>query len=128
MTERPGSRVRLCASSMARLAAVTAILSATLAILSVATPASARTPKYSGAAPGTVSCSVSAKVSFSPPLTLTGGGTNPSTVTAKLTKCLTGLGSSVDHQERQGHRVVRHKPFELCDAGLRPKQIPYAHD
>ena len=43
----------------------------------------------SGAAPGGVTCALSAKVSFSPALTLTGGGTNPSVVTGTLSGCTT---------------------------------------
>jgi len=43
----------------------------------------------SGAAPGGVTCALSAKVTFSPALTLTGGGTNPSGVTGTLSGCTT---------------------------------------
>ncbi len=49
-----------------------------LALVAIATsgPASAKTTKFSGNAPGTVSCSViTGKVSFKPPLKLTSGGT-----------------------------------------------------
>ncbi len=90
MTQRPVSRVRLHASSSARLSRFTAILSVFVVVLAMASPAGARTPKppkFSGAAPGSVSCSVSAKVSFSPRLTDTGGGTGASAVRAKLSGC-----------------------------------------
>ena len=53
----------------------------------MAQPAAARVPKYAGLAPGSVSCSLSAKVSFSPALTDAGGGTNPSTVKGWLSGC-----------------------------------------
>jgi hypothetical protein len=43
-------------------------------------------PKFSGPAPGQVTCSITAKVSFSPPLTDTGGGT-ATTVKGGLTDC-----------------------------------------
>lgn len=54
-----------------------------------ASPVAAKTksPKFSGAAPGSVTCSVSASVSFSPPLSTTGGGTSKSVIKAKLTGC-----------------------------------------
>jgi YVTN family beta-propeller protein len=51
--------------------------------------AKSKPPKFSGAAPGSVTCTWSAKVAFSPPLTNSGGGTNPSQVTAgKLSRCV----------------------------------------
>jgi hypothetical protein len=43
-------------------------------------------PKFSGPAPGQVTCSLTAKVSFSPPLTDAGGGT-ATTVKGGLTNC-----------------------------------------
>ena len=43
-------------------------------------------PKFSGPAPGQVTCSLSAKVSFSPPLTNSGGSTT-TTVKGVLTNC-----------------------------------------
>lgn len=57
--------------------------------MATASPVAARTraPKFSGAAPGSVTCSVSAKVSFSPPLTNKGGGTSSSAISAKLSSC-----------------------------------------
>ena len=62
-------------------------------VMTVVTPAAAtKPPKFSGAAPGSVTCAVSAKVSFSPPLTSTGGGTSPSTISAKLSGCSTSNG------------------------------------
>jgi hypothetical protein len=39
-------------------------------------------PKFAGAAPGQVSCAVSFAVTFVPPLTASGGGSNPSIVSA----------------------------------------------
>ena len=42
---------------------------------------------YSGAAPGSVTCNLSAQISFSPTLTLSGGGTSPSKVKGKLSGC-----------------------------------------
>ena len=54
--------------------------------------------KFSGAAPGSAICSVMAKVSFSPPLTLDSngvphGGTDPSAIRATLSRC--GTSSNV---------------------------------
>jgi outer membrane protein assembly factor BamB len=49
----------------------------------------ASSPGSPSAAPGGVSCALSATVSFSPPLTLTGGGTSPSAVTGTLSGCTT---------------------------------------
>jgi YVTN family beta-propeller protein len=62
-------------------------LVSTALIIPMAQPAAARVPKYAGAAPGSVSCSLSAKVPFSPALTDAGGGTNPSTVKGWLSGC-----------------------------------------
>ena len=89
MTQRPVSRLRH-ASSATRLSGLAAILSALVVTLAVASPVAAHTPrppKFSGAAPGSVSCAITGKVSFSPALTHTGGGTNPSSVKAKLSSC-----------------------------------------
>ena len=48
-----------------------------LALIAVGSGAASASSKFSGNAPGTVSCSgVSGSVSFKPPLTLTGGGTS----------------------------------------------------
>lgn len=54
-------------------------------------------PPYSGSAPGSVTCNVTMKVSFSPPLTDSGGGTNPSSVSASLrnNSCSPSLSSNV---------------------------------
>jgi len=58
------------------------------AALVAATPAGASSgSRFTGAAPGQVTCTFSGKIQFSPPLTATGGGTNPSTVTGKETNC-----------------------------------------
>jgi streptogramin lyase len=60
-------------------------------VLTPAVPASARTtalPRYNGPAPGSVSCQFEAKVSFSRPLTTSGGAANPSKVKGRLGSCL----------------------------------------
>ncbi len=58
--------------------------------LAASVPAGASAPpRFSGAAPGGVTCAVSVKVSFSPALTRTGGGTNRSVVTGTLSGCTT---------------------------------------
>ncbi len=70
--------------------AVAASLLAVMGMVITATPATAKTPtppKYAGAAPGSVTCSLFAKVSFSPPLTKSGGGTDPSAVKGTLSGC-----------------------------------------
>ncbi len=103
MTQGPVSRLHLRALSRLSIGAV--VLSVAVAALVVAPAALARTarahrfsgvtsntarePKFSGSAPGSVSCSVSAKVSFSPPLTKSGGGTGSSAVKATLSRCTT---------------------------------------
>ncbi len=51
--------------------------------------AQARTNPSIWAAPGQIACSISGKLSFSPPLTTSGGGTNPSVFGGKLSKCVT---------------------------------------
>jgi len=55
--------------------------------LAVASPASAKASTFTGAAPGSVTCALSAIVNFSPRLKDSGGGTGPSTVTGKLSGC-----------------------------------------
>jgi hypothetical protein len=90
MTQRPMERVPLH-MSRSRLSVWTVILSVLVAILATSAPASAKAPKFSGAAPGSITCNLSAKVSFSPPLTHTGGGTSPSTVKAGLGPCFNGF-------------------------------------
>jgi hypothetical protein len=75
---------------------VGAALIAMLGLVALATPASAKTskpPKFVGAAPGSVTCSFSAKVKFSPPLTKSGGGTGLSTVKGTLSNCKTSIGA-----------------------------------
>ncbi len=79
-------------SSLYLQVSVAALLLAVMGMLSMAAPVAAKTPKppkYAGAAPGSVSCSLSAKVSFSPALTDSGGGTRPSTVKGTLSRCRT---------------------------------------
>jgi virginiamycin B lyase len=44
--------------------------------------------RYTGPAPGSVSCQFEAKVSFSRPLTASGGGGNPSKVKGRLESCI----------------------------------------
>ena len=48
-----------------------------------------RASHYQGAAPGSVSCSINATLKFSPKLTLSGGGTSPSTMNGKVSGCST---------------------------------------
>ena len=55
----------------------------------VASPASAKSMTFTGAAPGSVTCALSAIVSFSPRLKNSGGGTDPSTVKGRLSSCTT---------------------------------------
>ncbi len=60
-------------------------------LLTPALPASATSaslPKYSGPAPGSVSCQFEAKVSFSRALTMAGGAGNPSKVKGRLEDCV----------------------------------------
>ena len=55
----------------------------------LASPASAKgTPHFKGDAPGLVVCNLSASVGFSPAITESGGGTNPSSVKGKLSGCV----------------------------------------
>src|SRR5579872_4197543 len=56
-------------------------------VLSSDAAVASKAPKFSGPAPGSVTCSVLANVGFSPPLTGTGGGTSPSSIKAKLSGC-----------------------------------------
>jgi hypothetical protein len=72
---------------LAVIGLVLALLGPGLVVL--VSPAAAGPPTYSGDAPDGVTCTLSLKVSFSPSLTTTGGGTNSSKVTGKLTKCST---------------------------------------
>ena len=60
-----------------------------LGLLVTTSPASAtaKPPKFSGALPGIVTCNVSAKLKFSPPLTPAGGGTNASKIKGTLSGC-----------------------------------------
>jgi hypothetical protein len=72
-------------------------LKVALAVLVMAGPAltglgglaSATTPTFSGDAPGGVTCTLKAAVSFSPALRVTGGGTGASAVTGTLSHCTT---------------------------------------
>jgi len=61
------------------------------AVLGTASPTSAKVPpRFVGAPPGSLSCVLSATVRFSPPMTTSGGGSNPSTVKGELSHCITG--------------------------------------
>jgi outer membrane protein assembly factor BamB len=51
--------------------------------------AEAAAPSFTGSAPGGVTCALSVKVSFSPPLHLASGGTKPSAVAGTLSGCTT---------------------------------------
>ena len=51
--------------------------------------ASAKPNSFTGAAPGSVRCTLSVAVSFSPRLIKSGGGTNPSLVTGHVSSCAT---------------------------------------
>ncbi len=85
MTIRSLSRVRLGLSLAAGVLAG-------IGILIPATPVAAKVAAatFSGAAPGSVTSAWSAKVSFSPGLTKSGGGTNPSELTrGKTSSCKT---------------------------------------
>jgi alpha-tubulin suppressor-like RCC1 family protein len=53
----------------------------------------ARVPHFKGAAPGSMTCSMLATVRFTPPLTDSGGGTSPSTVTGRLSDCNPSVGT-----------------------------------
>jgi len=71
-------------------------LIAVLGLVALETPASAKAskpPKFVGAAPGSATCSFSAKVKLSPPLTKSGGGTNPSRVKGTLSSCTVSDGT-----------------------------------
>ena len=69
---------------------IAVVLIGTALVGPLAVQASGRTvraPKYVGAAPGSVTCSLSVKTSFSPPLTKSGGGTSPSAGKGTLSGC-----------------------------------------
>jgi len=76
---------------MGRRRAVTALavvaLVSTCVLGSAGAASAARKVRYVGDAPGSVTCVLFAIVSFSPPLTESGGGTNPSMTKGKLTHC-----------------------------------------
>lgn len=74
-----------------RILAVTVVLVACagVGLVGAGGPASATAPKYSGDVPGGVTCTLTAKVAFSPAMTTAKGGTNPSKVTGKLSGCVT---------------------------------------
>jgi Putative Ig domain len=64
-------------------------------ISGVVSPASAKAPAFAGAAPGSVTCALSAIVNFSPRLKNSGGGTDPSAVTGHLSGCNTSTSAVV---------------------------------
>ena len=76
-----------------RRRALVALLAAPLLMVGLLEPSvSARAPRhqhFAGDAPGTVTCTLSATVSFSPRLTQSGGGTDPSTTKGKVSGCTT---------------------------------------
>jgi len=67
------------------VAAATVALMGLVGVLAV--QASASTPKYRGDVPGSITCHVSATVTFSPKLTLSGGGSKHSTLKGTLSGC-----------------------------------------
>jgi len=62
-------------------------LVALIGILAAASPATAKTSKFVGDAPGWITCALSEKMTFSPPITDAGGGTGASAVTGNLSAC-----------------------------------------
>ena len=95
MSERPAAPRSLVVARRAWIPLAALVLGAAGVLVTV-TPASAgsRPHHYSGGATGSISCSFSARVSFSPSLTSSGGGTRPSAVRAQLSRC-TASDSSV---------------------------------
>ena len=61
---------------------------ALLIIVGLAPPAITRPSRFTGAAPGSVTSALSANVSFSPHLKVSGGGTGSSVVAGKLSRCV----------------------------------------
>ncbi len=80
------SRWRTFLPKAAVTAAIAAIVVSGLSVVPVAAKA-AKPKSFSGAAPGSVTCTMSAKVLFSPPLTESGGGTSASSVDGVLVDC-----------------------------------------
>lgn len=80
---------RLTTSVVSRLILPTGLAATLLVLASLesASPASASTTGFRGAATGSATCTVSGTVHFSPPLTPTGGGTKRSKVSGVLTGC-----------------------------------------
>ena len=69
--------------------ALLAGIAMTFPIAQAAGAKSIKVPKYAGAAPGLVSCSLSAKIVFSTPLTDSGAGAAPSKFKGTLSGCST---------------------------------------
>jgi alpha-tubulin suppressor-like RCC1 family protein len=90
---RRPNRQHLHLGKAVRLAAVTVSLSVVMAGLVLVSPAAAPPLHFSGAAPGSVTCRMTAKVLFSPRLTRTGGGTSPSSFAGNLTGCAADIGA-----------------------------------
>ena len=89
-----------------------------LPILSIgmtATPASAGIPHYRGPAPGGVTCSVQATVTFSPAIGKPGGGSDPAQVKGTLGSCQTSdylvFGPTIASAKLSG--TFSHTPY-LC--------------
>ena len=73
---------------------VVALLAGGVGAVDAAGPAdAARVPHFVGAAPGSMTCSMVATVRFTPPLSDSGGGTSPSTVTGRLSDCNPSAGT-----------------------------------
>jgi streptogramin lyase len=93
-----GTRFEMGVSTMARRfsqvilrVSVGAAVLAAGGVLGTASYSSAKVPpRFSGAPPGSLSCTLSATLKLSPPITTSGGGNNPSTVKGKLSSCTTG--------------------------------------
>lgn len=88
MSEQAAARMKVIPKRRVWTTAAVALLAAAGVLVAV-TPASAvpRFHHFSGPAPGSISCSFSAKLSLSPPLTSSGGGTGPSRIRARLSGC-----------------------------------------
>jgi alpha-tubulin suppressor-like RCC1 family protein len=74
-------------------AVVAALMGSATAVGAGGSVAGAKVLRYVGDAPGSVTCSVVVTTAFSPPLTDSGGGTNPTKVTGKLDDCTASNGS-----------------------------------
>jgi len=76
--------------TMRRWPLATAVMLVTLGSVGFfASPVSAKSNKFIGAAPGSVTCSFLGKISFSPALKTSGGGTGPSKISGTTLSCTT---------------------------------------